>query len=76
MTDKSTKPDMFEVEQEADGTERRVLVTAIPGVEDPKTLESWNGSDETVAVSEIMFRLLQWSYLNTLDTWKVTNHVE
>ena len=67
---------MFEVQQEADGTERRVLLTAIPGVENPRTLESWNGSDETVAVSDIMFSLLQWNYLNTLDTWKNRNHVE
>jgi hypothetical protein len=67
---------IFEVQQEADGTERRVLVTAIPGVENPRSLESWDGSDETAAVSEIMFSLLQWSFLNTLDTWKVTNQVE
>ena len=67
---------MFEVQQETDRTERRVLLTAIPGVDDPRTLQSWNGEDETVAVSDIMLTLLQWRYLNSLNTWKVTNHVE
>jgi environmental stress-induced protein Ves len=52
-----------------------VCVTAIPGIDEPTTFSSWNGTDRTVAVSEIMQCLLQWNYLNTTHTWTLVNAV-
>mmetsp|Transcript_18951 Transcript_18951/g.51928 ORF Transcript_18951/g.51928 Transcript_18951/m.51928 type:complete len:95 (+) Transcript_18951:1080-1364(+) len=60
----------FEEQQEADGRTHSVWVTAIPGVEDPSTLKSWNQADQTVRVSEIMECLLQWSYNDVRRIWR------
>eukprot|EP00978_Attheya_sp_CCMP212_P039333 scaffold203531_cov53-Attheya_sp.AAC.2 len=49
---------LFEQELDPDGTTRQVCVSAIPGVDDPATLKTWDNIRHTVAVSEVMFRLL------------------
>lgn len=62
----------FEQQQESDGTFDDVCVTAIPGIDDPKTLSSWNNLERTVAVSEVMVCLLRWNYAETRRIWAVT----
>lgn len=54
---------LFEQQQQPNGNVRQVCLTAVPGIDDPSTLSSWNGTDHTVAVSEIMQCLLRWNYL-------------
>lgn len=62
----------FEQQQEPDGTLHDVCITAIPGVDDHTTLDTWNDQAQTVAVSEIMMRLLYWSYLDARQIWNKT----
>ena len=62
----------FEQQQESDGTFDDVCVTAIPGVDDPRTLSSWNDLERTVAVSEVMVCLLRWNYAETRRIWADT----
>lgn len=67
---------LFELEEDPNGITRHVCVTAIPGIDDPTTMSSWNRDDKTVAVSEIMYCLLQWSYTNTTThVWTAANQV-
>jgi len=47
-------------------------VTAIPGVADPRMLDTWNEQECTVAVSEIMVNLLLWNYDETRRIWRET----
>lgn len=66
----STVPLIFEKEQEPDGSFRDVCVNAIPGVDDPTQLSSWNEAESTVAVWEVMLSLLRWRYDDTRQTWE------
>ena len=63
----------FEVEPDPYGTSRRICVTAIPGVDDPSTLSSWNEADQTVAVAEIMECLLRWNYEDVRRNWRTVS---
>ena len=65
----------FEQQQESDGTSHDVCITAIPGVDDHTTLETWNDQAQTVAVSEIMRRLLYWSYSDARQIWNKTPQI-
>jgi hypothetical protein len=60
---------LFEEEQQRDETMSKMCITNIPCVDDPTTLESWDGSSQSVAVSEIMFYLLQWNFTHTREAW-------
>ena len=62
----------FEQQQESNGTFEDVCMTAIPGVDDPSTLTTWNDQDRTVAVSEVMACLLRWNYAETRRIWAET----
>jgi hypothetical protein len=69
---------LFEEQQDPNPTNHpvHVCVTAIPGVDDPTTLSTWNPRDKTVAVWEIMRCLLEWSYINTTtQIWTAANQV-
>ena len=69
---------LFELQQDPNPTNRpvHVCVTAIPGIDDPTTLSTWNPDDKTVAVWEIMSCLLEWSYVNTTThVWTAANQV-
>lgn len=60
----------FEEQQESDGTLHDVCLTAIPGVDDHTTLDTWDNQARTVAVSEIMTCLLRWSYFEARRIWE------
>ena len=60
----------FEQQQNSNGTFQDVCLTAIPGVEDHTTLNTWNEQERTVAVSEIMECLLRWNYNDTRRIWR------
>lgn len=62
----------FEEQPEPHGTFKDVCVTAIPGVADPRMLDTWNEQECTVAVSEIMVNLLLWNYDETRRIWRET----
>ena len=60
----------IEAQENPDGTTEAVWVTAIPGVKDPRELRSFDDKHNTVAVIEIMFCLLKWSYNETRNLWE------
>ena len=60
---------LFEEHQNPNGKVEQVCLTAIPGVDDPSTLPTWEHVTRTVAVYEIMIRLLDWNRDDTLQTW-------
>lgn len=62
----------FEQQQEPGGALHDVCVTAIPGVDDYTTLDTWDNQARTVAVSEIMMCLLRWSYFDARRIWDET----
>ena len=63
----------FEQQQESNGALHNECITAIPGVDDHTTLDTWDSQTRTVAQSEIMFCLLRWSYLDARQIWKQTS---
>ena len=60
----------FEKQQDKDGSEQNVCITAIPGVLDHTTLNTWQEEDQTVAVFEVMECLLRWSYNRIRQVWR------
>ena len=60
---------LFEQQQNPNGGVHQVCLTAIPGIDDPSSLTTWDGMTHTVAVYEIMQCLLRWNHLNTGQTW-------
>ena len=60
---------IFEEEVRPDGKVDRVCVTAIPGVDDPSLLPTWDANTSTVTVYEIMEHLLAAAHVDTLNSW-------
>ncbi|MEO0911282.1 MAG: hypothetical protein AAFX96_13415, partial [Pseudomonadota bacterium] len=61
---------IFENQQNPSGSTTNVCVTAIPGVENPSSLTSWNEQTHTVRVYEIIYQLLLWNYNDTRQQWR------
>ena len=60
---------LFEEQQNPNGEVEQVCMTAIPGVDDPSALSTWEATTSTVAVYEIMTYLLEWNHADTLTSW-------
>jgi len=60
---------IFEEETRPDGKAQRICVTAIPGVDDPSCLSTWDANTSTVAVYQIMEHLLTAAHADTLKSW-------